>query len=314
MIVSVYPEGALPSEARPVVTLGNFDGVHIGHQDIMRKLKSRARELSAPSVAVTFEPLPVSVLRPEGAPGRIQTPEQKQETIATLGIDHLWIIPFTIAFSRKEPEDFVREVVVGKLRAAELILGSNFRFGHGRAGGLDTLRVFGRELGFTVVEVEPALVEGEMISSSRVRRVLSEGDAEKAAAMLGRPYFVDGKVVQGDGRGRLIGFHTANLNLTGSLLLEDGVYVTSARLGDRRHCGMSHIGRRPTFGLDSRTVETHLFDFSREIYGSWVRLYFHHRIRGTQTFEGPEALKRQLGSDREEAARFFRDPERNLML
>ena len=116
------------------------------------------------------------------------------------------------------------------------------------------------------------------------------------------------------GAAGFIGFHTANLDLAGPLLLDDGVYVTTARVGDRRHSGMSHIGRRPTFGLDSRTVETHLFDFSREIYGSWVRLYFHHRIRGTQAFEGPEALKRQLGSDREEAARFFRDSERNLML
>jgi riboflavin kinase/FMN adenylyltransferase len=314
MIVSVYPDVALPRGARPAVTLGNFDGVHRGHQAIMEKLKSRARELSAPSVAVTFEPHPVSVLRPEGAPGRIQTPEQKQETIATLGIDHLLVIPFTVEFSRKEPEEFVREVVVGKLRAAELILGSNFRFGHGRAGGLDTLRSFGRSLGFAVYEVEPALVEGEMISSSRVRRALNEGDAEKAAVMLGRPYFVDGEVVKGDGRGRLIGFHTANLDLTGSLLLDDGVYVTSARVGDHHHSGMSHIGRRPTFGLDSRTVETHLFDFSQEIYGAWLRLYFHHRIRGTRTFEGPEALRRQLSSDREAAARFFRDPGRTLVL
>jgi riboflavin kinase/FMN adenylyltransferase len=297
-----------------VVTLGNFDGVHIGHQAIMRKLKSRGRELAAPSVAVTFEPHPVSVLRPEGAPNRIQTPEQKQETIATFGIDHLLVIPFTIEFSRKDPEDFVREIVHGELRAAELVLGSNFRFGHGRAGDLETLRSFGRDLGFTVIEVEPALVEGEMISSSRVRQVLSEGDAGKAAAMLGRPYFVDGKVVKGDGRGRLIGFHTANLKVAASILLDDGVYVTHARIGDRRHAGMSHIGRRPTFGLDSRTVETHLFDFSRDIYGSWLRLYFHHRIRGTQAFEGLEALRRQLDSDREQAARFFRDPERNLML
>jgi riboflavin kinase/FMN adenylyltransferase len=132
--------------------------------------------------------------------------------------------------------------------------------------------------------------------------------------MLSRPYFVDGQVVKGDGRGRLIGFHTANLDLTGTMLLDDGVYVTSARVGGKRYTGMSHIGRRPTFGLDSRTVETHLFDFSDEIYGNWVRLYFHRRVRGTKAFEGPEALRRQLDSDRERALEFFRDPEQNLML
>jgi riboflavin kinase/FMN adenylyltransferase len=314
MKVSTYPEIALPSEARPAVTLGNFDGVHVGHQAIMKKLKSRAHDLSTTSVAVTFEPHPVSVLRPESAPGRIQTPEQKLETIATFGIDYLLVIPFTVAFSRKEPEDFVREVVHGKLRAAELVLGTNFRFGHGRSGGMDTLRSFGSQFGFTVLEVEPALVEGEMISTSRVRRILADGGAEKAAAMLGRPYFVDGRVVKGDGRGRLIGFHTANLDLTGALLLDDGVYVTRARVRGEHHPGMSHIGARPTFGLDSRTVETHLFDFSDEIYGNWVRLYFHRRVRGTKAFEGPEALRRQLDSDRERALEFFRDPERNLML
>jgi riboflavin kinase/FMN adenylyltransferase len=314
MIISTYPEVLLPNEARPAVTLGNFDGVHVGHQAIMRTLRERARTLSAPSVAVTFEPHPMSVLRPQKAPSRIQTPEQKQETIATLGVDYLLIIPFTVGFSRKEPGEFIREVVVDKLRAEELVLGTNFRFGHSRAGDLGTLRRFGRELGFNVLEVEPALVDGEIISSSRVRWVLAKGDAEKAGAMLGRPYFVDGKVVKGDGRGRLIGFHTANLDLTGTLLLDEGVYVTSARVGDLHHRGMSHIGRRPTFGLDSRTVETHLFDFSEDIYGNWVRLYFHDRIRGTVAFEGPEGLRRQLASDRERALEFFRDSERNLML
>ena len=132
--------------------------------------------------------------------------------------------------------------------------------------------------------------------------------------MLGRAYFVDGRVVQGDGRGRVIGFHTANLELTGSLLADDGVYVTSARVGDVHHRGMSHVGRRPTFGLESRTVETHLFDFSEEIYGEWLRLYFHERVRGTVRFRGPEELKKQLDSDRDQAIQFFRDHGRNLVL
>jgi riboflavin kinase/FMN adenylyltransferase len=314
MKVSTYPEISIPRDVRPVVTLGNFDGVHLGHQTIMKELKARARELETPSLAVTFEPHPISVLRREAAPRRIQTPEQKQETLASLGIELLLVIPFTMDFSMMEPELFVRDIIVGKLHAAELVLGTNFRFGRGRGGDLEMLRSFGRELDFTVLEVEPAIIEGEMISSSRVRGLLESGNAEKAAAMLGRPYFVDGQVVKGDGRGKRIGFQTANLDLTGPLLLDDGVYITSARVSDRLHEGMSHVGRRPTFGLDSRTVETHLFDFSEEIYGDRVRLYFHHRIRGTVAFRGAEELRRQLSADREQALEFFRDPGRNLVL
>lgn len=314
MKVSAYQDVSFPTGTRPAVTLGNFDGVHIGHQSIMAQLKLRARDLSAPSVAITFEPHPMSVLRPEAAPRRIHTPQQKQEALARLGMDYLVIVPFTVAFSRMEPAEFVRDVLVGKLHAAELVLGANFRFGHGRTGDLETLRSFGREYDFVVREVPPALLDGEMISSSRVRRVLSEGAVGMASTMLGRPYFVDGKVVKGDGRGRLIGFHTANLELAGALLVDDGVYVTSARVGGSLYHGMSHVGSRPTFGLDNRTVETHLFDFSEEIYGEWVRLHFHERMRGTVAFRGPDELRRQLNSDRETALEFFRDPGRNLVL
>ncbi len=314
MRVSTYPQVAHSFRERPVVTFGNFDGVHLGHQSILEELKARARALDALSVAVTFEPHPISVLRPEAAPQLIQTPEQKQETLAGIGIDELIVVPFTPEFSRLEPEEFVRSVVVDKLCAVELVLGHNFRFGHGRVGDLNTLRAFGQAFGFVVHEVSPATAGEKMISSSRVRRSLGSGEARQAAAMLGRAYFVDGRVVQGDGRGRLIGFHTANLELTGSLLLDDGVYVTSARVRDVYHRGMSHVGRRPTFGLDSRTVETHLFDFSEEIYGEWLRLYFHERIRGTVRFRGPEELKQQLDSDREQSLEFFRDHGRNLVL
>jgi riboflavin kinase/FMN adenylyltransferase len=314
MKVSTYPDVSLPSGARPAVTLGNFDGVHRGHQSIMADLMARARALGSISVAITFEPHPISVLRPEAAPRRIQTPEQKQEALAEVGIDHLLVVPFTIEFSKMGPDEFVRTVVVDKLHAAELVLGSNFRFGHGRAGDLDTLRALGRDADFVVREVDPAGFDEEMISSSRIRRVLASGDVGKAADMLGRSYFVDGEVVRGDGRGRLIGFHTANLDLTGALLVDDGVYVTSTRLADRRCTGMSHVGSRPTFGLDSRTVETHLFDFHEDIYGESLRLYFHERIRGTVSFQGPEQLRKQLESDREQAREFFRGPGRNLML
>ncbi len=310
MQVSTYPKAEIAAGARPVVTLGNFDGVHLGHQRLIHAVVDLAGVTGGPSIAVTFEPHPVSVLRPEAAPKRIITPEQKQELIAALGVDLLVVIPFTPELSRKEPAEFVHQVLVEKLRAAEVILGGNFRFGRQRAGDLATLRELGEKEGFRVREIAPTFHEGRLISSSAIRAALVEAKVQEAAAMLGRPYFVDGRVVPGDGRGAQIGFPTANLELTDDLLLSDGVYVTSARLGETGgaysvHSGMSHIGRRPTFGIETRAVETHLFDFSGEIYGRDLRLFFHQRLRGTVAFESGEALRRQLARDQEQARAFF---------
>lgn len=314
MNVSFFPEVDLASSERPAVTLGNFDGVHVGHQSIMKLLVERGEKLSVPTVAVTFEPHPISVLRPDMAPKRILTPEQKRELLGKTGIDLLLIVEFTLEFSHQEPEAFVREVIYEKLHASELVLGMNFRFGRGRAGNLDTLRSFGGAFDFVVRRVEPALEDDEIISSSRIRHKLADGAVTAAAAMLGRPYFVDGKVVKGDGRGKGLGFPTANLALEGDLLVADGVYATSARLGGNLHQGMSHVGRRPTFGIERRSVETHLFDFSEEVYGAPLRLFFHERLRETIAFDGPEALKQQLVQDQEDAGAFFRGPGRGLVL
>ena len=312
MNVSFYPEVDLASDERPAVTLGNFDGVHLGHQRIMKLLVERGEKLSVPAVAVTFEPHPISVLRPDMAPKRILTPEQKRELLRETGIDLLVIIEFTLEFSRQEPEAFVREVLYEKLHPSELVLGVNFRFGRGRAGELQTLRSFGSKFDFEVRRVEPVLDGDEIISSSRIRRALAGGTV--TAAMLGRSYFLDGKVVKGDGRGKGLGFATANLALEGDLLVADGVYATSARLGGRVHQGMSHVGRRPTFGIERRSVETHLFDFAEEVYGAPIRLFFHERLRETIAFDGPEALKRQLAQDQEDARGFFRGLGRDLVL
>ncbi len=314
MNVSFYPEVDLASDARPAITLGNFDGVHLGHQRIMKLLVERGDKLSVPTVAVTFEPHPISVLRPDMAPKRILTPEQKRELLEETGIDLLLIIEFTLELSHQEPEAFVRDVLYEKLHASELVLGMNFRFGRGRAGSLETLRSSGGTFDFEVRRVEPALSGDEIISSSRIRRALADGAVTAASAMLGRPYFVDGKVVKGDGRGKGLGFPTANLALVGDLLVADGVYATSARLGGRVHRGMSHVGRRPTFGIETRTVETHLFDFSEEVYDAPIRLFLHERLRQTVAFDGPDALKRQLAQDQEDAGAFFRGPGRDLVL
>ncbi len=307
MRVSYYPDVDLRGSPRPAVTLGNFDGVHLGHQKAFALLRERARELQAPAIALTFEPHPVSVLKPERAPKRILTPKQKQEVIAAHSVDHLVVIHFTKEFSQLTAEEFVNRVLVSKLLVAELVLGANFRFGRGREGDLGSLRKLGDKLGFVVHEVEAAQHRGEIISSSRIRKSLEEGAVDEAKAMLGRPAFLDGDVVRGDGRGKRMGFPTANLRVDGDVLIADGVYVTEGTLGGATFSGMAHVGRRPTFGLEERTVETHLFDFDRDIYESRIRLHFHHRIRGTVKFSSAEALQEQLRRDRDEARRFFRD-------
>ena len=316
MRICYFPDVDLPENARPVLTLGNFDGVHLGHQKAMDLVKVRAKALSCPAVALTFEPHPVSVLRPEKAPKRILTPALKQQVIGEMDLDLLVIVHFTKEFSRVGPEEFVEQVLVEKLRVRELVLGENFRFGRGRSGDLDALRKLGERYGFVVHQLEASIHKGAMISSSRIRETLRGGQVDEAGAMLGRPFFVEGEVIEGDGRGRLMGFPTANIKMGGDLLLDDGVYVTDAVIdaGNDRFAGMTHVGRRPTFGLEERMVETHLFDFDRQIYGAKVRLYFHCRVRGTVAFDSAEALKQQLERDREAARAFFRDTGRNLVV
>ena len=316
MRICYFPDVDLPENARPVLTLGNFDGVHLGHQKAMDLVKVRAKALSCPAVALTFEPHPVSVLRSEKAPKRILTPALKQQVIGEMDLDLLVIVHFTKEFSRVGPEEFVEQVLVEKLRVRELVLGENFRFGRGRSGDLDALRKLGERYGFVVHQLEASIHKGAMISSSRIRETLRGGQVDEAGAMLGRPFFVEGEVIEGDGRGRLMGFPTANIKMDGDLLLDDGVYVTDAVIdaGNDRFAGMTHVGRRPTFGLEERMVETHLFDFDRQIYGAKVRLYFHCRVRGTVAFDSAEALKQQLERDREAARAFFRDTGRNLVV
>ncbi|HSF19978.1 MAG TPA: bifunctional riboflavin kinase/FAD synthetase [Vicinamibacteria bacterium] len=314
MRVSRYPDVGLPEDARPAVTLGNFDGVHRGHRRAIDLLVERARALGTQAIAVTFEPHPISVLRPAEAPKRILTPKVKEEILGAAGLDELVIIAFTLEFSRIEPREFVEGILVGRLRVRELVLGANFRFGRRRSGDLDSLRAYGNKHGFVVHEVDASMHRGEMISSSRIRVTLAGGQVDEAAAMLGRPYFLEGQVVEGAGRGRLMGFPTANLDVEGDVLVGDGVYVTDSLVNGRVYQGMTHVGRRPTFGIEERSVETHLFELDRNIYGSTLRLFFHERIRGTVRFTSASELESQLHRDREHARRFFHAHGRNLVL
>lgn len=291
-----------------VVTIGNFDGVHLGHRRILEAVAARAREVGRPSVAITFEPHPLVVLRPDHAPRRLQTLRQKEEAIEALGIDHLLVIPFTRDFSLTEPEDFVREFLSEKLGAAELYLGQHFAFGRGKRGDLALLARLGPESGFSATGVPEVLVDGEPVSSTRIRDAVDRGDVASANAMLGREYELDGIVSKGDRVGRKIGYPTINLAPENELHPADGVYLTRIliRSFGREFDCVTNIGRRPTVYEDySTTIETYVLDFSSDVYGEKVRLFFFDRLREERKFPSMMALTEQIGRDIEATRAYF---------
>ena len=280
-----------------VVAVGNFDGVHRGHQMGLQLAREEARKRNAECVAVTFDPHPARILRPDRAPGTITSFALKAEGLRAAGVERLVVLEFGAAMARTSPADFVLRLLIGRLGAVTVVQGANFRFGHGRAGDLETLRALGARHGFSVIEAPSIAWEGQIVSSTRIRRALAAGDLDLAAALLGRPYEIDGAVVPGRGRGRDLGFPTANLSAESDLLLPHGVYAADAILtssGRRRLRAVVHYGPRPTFG-DTPSLEAHLVGFSGEI--SELRLRFLSYLRGVQAFAGPEALRRQLERD-----------------
>jgi riboflavin kinase / FMN adenylyltransferase len=291
-----------------IATIGNFDGMHLGHRRILERVAARARETGRPSVALTFEPHPLSVLRPDHAPRRLQTLRQKEETLEEIGIENLLVIPFTRDFSLTEPEEFVREVLCSRLAVSEVYLGSHFAFGRGKRGDIALLARMGPECGFVASSVEEVIFEGEPVSSTRIRKALARGDVTSAAAMLGREYAIDGLVAKGDKVGRRIGYPTINLEPENDLHPADGVYVTQIdiRSFGRRFDCVTNIGRRPTVYEDYATViETFVLDFSANVYGERVRLYFFERLREERRFPSVTALSDQIGRDIEATRTYF---------
>jgi riboflavin kinase / FMN adenylyltransferase len=287
-----------------VLTIGNFDGVHLGHRRILEAVAKRAEETLRPSVAITFEPHPLAVLRPDHAPRRIQTLRQKEEAIEALGIQTLLVIPFTRDFSLTEPEDFVRTFLVERLAASELYLGQHFAFGRGKRGDLGLLRRMGPECGFAASGVEEVFYEGEPISSTRIRNALERGEVARANAMLGREYELDGIVSKGEKVGHRIGYPTINLAPENDFHPAEGVYVTRIAISSfaARFGGVTNIGRRPTLYEESEAViETHVFDFDANVYGMRVRLFFLERLREERKFPSVEALTAQIARDIEAA-------------
>jgi len=296
----------LPPDVRGTfVTVGTFDGVHRGHQDVLGRLVRRAAESGLRSLLLTFEPHPLEVLRPDDAPLLLTTREEKLEVLAEVGLDYLAVLPFTRAVADLDAESFVRRILLSRYRMRELLIGYDHRFGRGRSGDAGVLRSLGAELDFGVEVVRPVQADGERpISSTLLRRAVAAGDLVAAARGLGRPYAISGRVVRGEQRGRLLGYRTLNLAPLSprKLLPPHGVYAVRVQTPDGGHGGMLNLGGRPTFGDDRVGLEAHVFDSERDWYGAHVRLDLVARLRDVQRFDGPEALVAQLRRD-EAAAR-----------
>ncbi len=293
--------------ARPtVLTLGVFDGLHLGHQLIMRTVVERARAAGAVPTVITFEPHPREVLHPESAPPLLQTFDQKIEALGVLGVEQTIVIHFDQAFSQIRAQDFLRDVVVDRLHAKEVYLGCGFAFGHNREGNIDLLRSVSQSLGFFADEVPEVRLRGRRVSSSRIRELLQQGRVNLARRMLGRPYGVEGRVVRGAGRGATLGFPTANLHPQNRVIPRNGVYVTAALIEGQWRRSVTNIGTRPTFESAAATsVETFVMNYSGDLYGDVVRVRFLHRLRDEQKFGSIDELKSQIEGDVARAENYF---------
>ena len=289
----------------PAVTVGNFDGVHLGHRALAEAVVAEARASGCEAVALTFDPHPSRVLAPERAPATLMTIAQRAEVLGSLGIDRLAVLPFTRELSHEPPEEFARRILAEALAARALVVGFNFRFGRGRAGDAAALETYGGRLGFSVRALPPVLHEGAPVSSSRVREALGRGAVEAARELLGRRYFVDGAVVQGLGRGRGLGIPTANLDPLNEILPGGGVYACLCRIGgdERLWPAVVNVGRRPTFGGGATLLEAHLLGFEGDLYGRALRVEFEARLRDEERFEDAAGLLRQIRDDIETARR-----------
>jgi len=298
VIEDAWHSSGLPGPS--VVTIGNFDGIHIGQQAILQKVVERAQASGLASIMVTFEPHPQSVLRPEQAPRRLTTRSQKRVLVDRLGVGTTAEVQFSESFAETTAECFVKDFLHTKLQAAEVHVGSRFTFGRRKEGDLGLLRDIGRAVGFEVFGVEEVVFGGAPVSSTRIRQAIREGNVRDATAMLGRAYSIYGSVVRGDGRGKQLGWPTINVATAHEVLPKDGVYASKVWLPEMNRLldGVTNVGSRPTFpDGDPKVVESHLFGFDEEIYGKGVELCFLERLRGEEAFPSAEALTSQIEKD-----------------
>jgi riboflavin kinase/FMN adenylyltransferase len=289
-----------------VLTLGVFDGLHLGHQEIVRTVVERALLIDAIPTLVTFNPHPRQVLKPDTAPPLLQTFNQKMEGLRFLGIRQVVVLDFNQELAALSAEDFVRKYLVSGLQAHEVYLGKGFAFGNQRRGNIELLQKLSRQYGFRAAEVPEVQLRGHRISSTMIRRLLKAGRVNLARRMLGRGYGIEGVVIPGHGIGRQFLFPTANLEVQNRVLPIDGVYITLALVDDVWHRSVTNIGKRPTFGgeLESK-VESHLINFDQDLYGKTIRVRVLHRLRGEKKFSGVDELRAQIARDRDRAIRYF---------
>lgn len=299
----LHAVGSMPS---PHVGIGNFDGLHLGHQRILRAVIDRARSSRGTAVAMTFDPHPLSILSPTGRPPLITPLEEKIRVLEGTGLDVLLIVPFTREFSSITAEAFVLEILGRQIGAKRVFVGANFHFGRGGQGDFELLRREGGRSGMEVEKVEVVFFDSRPVSSTRIRENIMRGAVDRAALMLGREYAIAGRGVPGMHRGKGLGFSTANLTTENELIPMDGVYVTRAEVGASGLPSVTNVGIRPTFDEQERVIETHILDYTGgPLYGETLRLAFCKRLRDERKFESPEALKEQIAQDVAAAREWF---------
>jgi riboflavin kinase/FMN adenylyltransferase len=307
MDVLHFPDDSRPPWlVHPVLALGNFDGLHRGHLKIIERVRRGAAEHGGVAMAMTFHPHPPRVVRPDKAPPLLMTLDERLDALGRAGITCTAVVRFTTELSHWQPETFVEHVLVDWLRVAEVWVGANFLFGHDRSGNFTSLRTLGQLHGFRAEKIDPVRYKEFVVSSTRIRRLVAEGRVDEAGGLLGHPYMLSGRIVEGRRRGRELGFPTANLHTLNELIPPHGVYATTLTVDGVIHAAVTNIGLNPTFGdLPQASIETHLLAYEGDLYGRNVQLGFVLRLRDERRFEDVDALRAQMDADRRRAERLF---------
>jgi len=303
----LYTLDNLPHDIRnPVVTIGNFDGVHKGHQILFKKVIERAAEIDGTSLVITFEPHPIKVMSPKKLKPLITVLEQKQELVANFGIDILLLIQFTLEFASISATDFVKEILVDRLGIREIVVGYDYAFGNNREGNIQMLKKMSQRFNFTVHQVSPVYAGDILVSSTSIRNLILDGKVSEATKLLGRSYQIRGEVIEGRKRGEsLLGYATANLKLADGLIPKEGVYIANVEIGGKIYQGLTNIGNNPTFQDKELSIETHIFGLSANILGQKIKIDLLSRLRDEKAFASPNELAQQITQDIRQARDFF---------
>jgi riboflavin kinase/FMN adenylyltransferase len=294
--------------SQTAIALGTFDGVHLGHQKLISTLKTEAKTNNLISMVFTFYPHPLRVVNPQLEPPMITSLEERADLIAGYGIDYFLVANFDQNFASMSPEDFIVEILHNKLKVKTVVVGFNYTFGYKGLGTPEMLKQFGEKLGYKTIVVEPVSKNGIIVSSTEIRRLVSEGDISLAAQLLGRSFFLEGKVVKGDGRGKNLGFPTANLSIPQEMVIpNNGVYAVKVVYAGKEYPGGLNIGTKPTFAGKSKTIEVNIIGFSEDIYGKTLRVEFLKKLRDERVFDSPSQLIAQISSDTKAVLQVYKD-------